>query len=204
MQFPDKSGGTPPPATKKKIEPVISSAKEADRPATRRFMDNVFAETPRNLTGRIVQDVIVPTLKRGFEEAVNGFVSGMLWGTGGKPLNQMVKGTVLGGGGQTVHYAGISNNPAMAAARHANVPSSNGGNYRDILCATRRDAETLLASMYGLLNEYRVVAVADLYELANMDSQISDNSFGWTTLDGARITPQSGGFVLQLPRPSLI
>jgi hypothetical protein len=58
--------------------------------------------------------------------------------------------------------------------------------------------------MYDLLNQYRVVSVADLYELAEIETQISDNSYGWRSLDGARIRPTGGGYILELPRPTLI
>ena len=58
--------------------------------------------------------------------------------------------------------------------------------------------------MYDLLNTYRVVAVADLYEAAGLSPSISDNSYGWTSLEGATIRRVANGYVLELPRPTLI
>jgi hypothetical protein len=98
----------------------------------------------------------------------------------------------------------ISQQPqAITQARQANV-SRSSGNYEDVLCATQQQAELLLANMYDLINQYRIVAVADLYELAGFNTKPSDQAYGWTSLDGARITHERDGYRLELPRPSLI
>lgn len=204
MDLPNKSE-TPGPAPKKKdIKPVIPGAVQVPRPATRRFFDFLLAESPKALARKIGHDVLVPRAKAGFEEAINSFLSGMLWGdSSNKPVSNMVRGTVLRGGG--TNYAGISSAPSgLQQAQSALPVPQSSGNYQDIVCPTQQHAELVLANLYDLLNEYRVVAVADLYELANITPQISDNAFGWVSLDGARITKARDGFLLELPRPTRI
>ena len=200
MDLPDKSA--PQGVPKKAIKPVVSGAVQVQRPATRRFFDFLFAESPKVLAKKIGRDIVVPRLKASFEEAANGFLGGMLWGDGAnRPMNHMVRGTVLRGGG--VNYAHISDPAnALTQARQATVQSS--GNYQDIVVPTQQFAEVLLANMYDLLNQYRVVAVADLYELAAITPAPSDNAYGWTSLDTARISKVRDGYLLELPRPTLI
>lgn len=201
MDLPDKTAGPVPP--KKKIEPVVSGAKQVQRPATRRFFDFLFAESPKAIAARIGSEVVVPKLKMAFEDAANGFLSGMLWGEGSnRPISSMLQGSMMRGGG--INYNAISSQPqSLMQARQANT-SRPPGSYRDLTLPSQQYAEILLANMYDLLNQYRVVAVADLYELAGMTPQPADNGYGWTSLDGSRISKVREGFLLELPRPTLI
>lgn len=208
MDLPNKGDGmdgvsaTPLPP-KKKVVPVIPGAVPAPRPATKRFADYLFQESPKQLSKKVGREVVVPRLKAGFEEAARNFLSGMLWGSGGSPINpNIIQGTVLRGG--NINYNGIStglSNTTQAA--QANVSRGNG-NYEDLICASSEHAELLLATMYNLMNEYRVVTVADLYEAANRTPAPSHGSYGWYSFDGARIVKDREGFRLELPRPKLV
>lgn len=200
MELPDKSAKGPP---KKKIEPVVKGT-QVKRPASRRFFDTLFAESPKALGAKVARDVVVPRIKAGFEEAFNSFLSGMLWGdSSNRPLSGIANRTVLSGG--RTNYSAV-NNRVMNGRQQAQqaLTMQSSGNYQDLVVPTQQGAEILLANMYDLLNQYRVVAVADLYELAEITPSISDNSYGWSTLDGARISKVRDGYLLELPRPTLI
>jgi len=166
-------------------------------------MDAIMAESPKALAAKVGHDVVVPRIKLGFEEAVNSFLSGMLWGGNQPPVNNIVRGTVLRGGGVNYNQISSSQPSALAQARIATT-GTTAGNYEDVRCSSQHTAEVLLANMYDLLNQFRVVAVGDLYEAAGITPSISDGAYGWTSLDGARIVPVGGAYVLQLPRPTLI
>lgn len=202
MDLPNKSVG-PPQEAKKKIEQVVSGAVKVKRPATRRFFDFVFAESPKVLVKRIGTDVMWPRFKASLEESGNSFLHGMFWGAAGnRPASTIVPGTVLRGGMGTA-YNHISNPTGQMMALQASQQTSSG-NYQDLCLPTQQQAETLLANMWELLNQYRRVAVGDLYEAAGITPAISDNAYGWTNLDGARISKIREGYLLELPRPSLI
>lgn len=201
MDLPDKSGT--PAAPKPDIPVVGRGAKLVKRPATRRFRDFLLAESPKALLSRVAAEVLVPRAKAGLEEAANSFLSGMLWGDGPRPVSNIVKGTVLRNG--AINYNGISLgavNP-MSQAMQANQNRSTG-NYQDLLCPTQQIAERYLANLYELLNSYNRVAVADLYEMAGITPAPSDDLYGWTSLDGARISKTRDGFLLELPRPMIL
>jgi len=208
MDLPDKTGGPPPEQPKKNITPVVADGLvvKAPRPMTRRFLDFVFAESPKELMVRVGRDTLMPRAKAGVEEALQNFIHGMFWGQGQAPLSNIVKGTVLRGGG--MNYNAISTGSALqqaqAQAAAASTPNRSSGNYEDLVCPTQDIAERLLAQLYEVFNQYRVVAVADLYEMANITPATSDNSYGWLSLDGARITKERNGYVLALPRPTII
>lgn len=202
MDLPNKSPQPGPTPPKKEVHQIVPSAIEVKRPATRRFLDYLFAESPRALGAKVGRDVVVPRVKAGFEEAFNSFLSGMLWGGGGRPMSNMVQGAMMRGPMGTQYHNITNLNPTVAAAQ-ANVARSPG-NYKDLVVPTQDYAELLLANMYDLFNQYRVVTVADLYEMVGKSPQISDNSYGWTNLDGARISKVRDGYLLELPRPAII
>lgn len=203
MDLPNKQA--PPPEPEKKHIVQVAEAGmvvKAPRPMTRRFLDFAFAESPKDLIKRVVENTLVPRAKAGVEEALNSFIHGMFWGQGQAPMSTIVKGTVLRGGG--MNYQAISSAPsALTMARESNQARSTGS-YEDLVCPTQEIAERLLAQLYEVFNQYRVVAVADLYEMAGLPTGTSDNAYGWLSLDGARITKERNGYVLALPRPSLI
>lgn len=207
VDLPNKSGEPILTVQAKNIQPVVpeGAVNRAARPATRRFFNFMFEASPKDLGKEIGRNVIVPRIKLGMEEALNSFISGMFWGNGAnKPISGMVKGTVLRGSASTYHNA--QNQPsALMQARESVQPNpKSSGNYEDVVCDTQQRAEAILAGAYELLNMYRVICVADLYELARIEPAPSDGSYGWMSLDGARISKVRDGFLLELPRPTLL
>jgi hypothetical protein len=203
MDLPNKQE-PPKEVPKKNIVAVVGEGVvvKAPRPVTRRFFDFVFAESPKDIAKRVLTNTLAPRLKAAGEEAANNFLHSMLWGQGSAPVSSIVKGTVIRGG--TNVYAQASGQPsALQQAREANQ-SRPSGIYQDLTCPTQEIAEQILAQLYDVFNQYRVVSVADLYEMAKIPVSTSDNAYGWMSLDGARITQDRNGYVLALPRPTLI
>lgn len=203
MDLPNKSV---PEQPKKDIKPVIAPgvAVQVKRPASRRFFDFLFAESPKQLGAKIGRDVIVPRIKAGFEEAANSFLAGMLWGdSANRPMSNIVRNAAMRGGGFNYNGVSVSGGTPMQQAMQASAPRSSG-NYQDLVLPTQQFAEMILANAYDLLNQYRMVAVGDLYEIAGITPAPSDNAYGWTSLDGSRISKVREGYLLELPRPSLL
>lgn len=71
--------------------------------------------------------------------------------------------------------------------------------FETIILATRQDAEAVLDNLYEILGTYEMVTVSSLYELANITGPYTNDKWGWTSLDGARIVPVREGFLLELP-----
>lgn len=199
MDLPDK---TAPAAPKKQVKHIVpkGGARSASRPASRRFFDFVFAGSPKELAKRTVENVVVPRVKAAVEESFNSFVHGMFWGGGSTPQSTILQGTVLNGGG--INYNGLSTgNPQVLAAA---ASGSVSGPYQDLILPSQQLAEALYAHMLDLYNQYRVVAVGDLYEAAQMTMDPQLNGLGWFSLEGTKITKERNGYRLAFPRPQKI
>lgn len=200
MDLPDKSN---PAVKREKKAPVVpaGAAKKVPRPVGRRFLDYVFAESPKTILMTVVTQTFVPQLKVGVEEAAKGFLHGMLWNGGQMPSGLLSRGTVIRGDGVVLNggtnYNAMSN-PAVLAASASGAVS---GPYQDLTLPTQQMAEQLYASMLEDLNQYRVVTVADLYEAASLTPSDMHGNYGWYGLDGARIVRDRDGFKLMLPKP---
>ena len=200
MELPNKSEAKTPAEPKPKLDAVASTASKVSRPATKRFFDYIFAESPRQLMANVGRDVIVPRLKAGTEEAINSFISGMLWGESSKRFGGTIQGSSLRGGRISYSQPGLSVNRQVGNA----IAPARSKSYEDVSFESLKEAENVLAILYELLNTYNRVAVADLYECAGLSADVSDNGFGWTSLDGVRISQTRRGYVLELPRPTLL
>lgn len=75
---------------------------------------------------------------------------------------------------------------------------------KDIVLASRSDAEEVLTQLRALLNDYGFVTVSDLYDLVGITSKITDNKYGWTDLKTAVIKGVRTGYLLDLPIPQEI
>lgn len=203
MDIPDKSHPAAPPADPKKVHAVIpqGGAERVARSARKRFFSFLVAENPKELAKDVGRNLVVPRLKASFEEAFNSFLAGLLWSNGAnRPGNGIVRGTVLNPNTQV--YGGIINGGVTPQQLAAAAAPQRPAGYQDVKVPTQQYAEALLANLYQLLNEYRMVSVADLYESANLPTEVADNKLGWYSLEGAHIEIVRDGFVLALPKPS--
>jgi hypothetical protein len=211
VEFPDKSGVPKhpqmgPAQPREKKEPVVAGATKVKRPITRRFFNFLQAESPKAAAARIGQEVLIPQMKMGLEAACIAFVRNMFWGNNAnRPMSNMVqKATLLGAVQNNPYpYSQISSG-VMQQPNGMSPQQRSTGNYEDLVYPSVQSAQKVLAMMLDYLQHYPVVAVGDLYEWSDIITSPSDNSFGWSSLDGARIVPGQGGFVLELPSPSLI
>lgn len=202
--FPNKADGPAPlPAGKRpKPTPVISGAKKANRSVMDRLRAAIFTESPKTLMGRIAKDTIGPRVKLGIHEVITSFSAGML----GVP-NQYVSGRGMQPTlSQRMNYSGASTAAAAQQAQGA-VIHRNSGNYQDIVCPDEHGefgASTLLAKAIDYISQYNMMSIGDLYEMATLPSLPSDESYGWHSIDGARIYQTAEGFELKMPRPTLL
>ena len=54
--------------------------------------------------------------------------------------------------------------------------------------------------MDELISSYRVVSVADFYDLAGITPEYTDNKYGWTDIRSANIVRVRDGYMIKLPR----
>lgn len=142
----------------------------------------------------IIEDVLIPTIKRAFYDIIcNGM--GMMLGE---------RNPNKGNQSSRVSYRSYYDRPDERKSRNNSDQSRLNYGYKDLIFDNRGDAEVVLEQMFELLDRYDAVSIADLFDLAGESSNYTDNKYGWTNLEDARVQPVRGGYIIQLPRATTL
>ena len=99
-------------------------------------------------------------------------------------------------------YAGTTYNGQSRGATDAY--SRPNGLTDDIIFEDREDAERVLDSLIDHLDQYRIIAVSDYYQMIGKPDTPQMNHFGWTDIKSARVSRVHGGYKIDLPKPKRI
>lgn len=77
-------------------------------------------------------------------------------------------------------------------------------NSRRFLIETADQAETVLASLTAQVHDFGSASVADFYNLVDVMSEYTDNSYGWRNLDTAHIERVAEGYIVILPEARML
>ena len=69
----------------------------------------------------------------------------------------------------------------------------------DIFFDSRETAENVLEASKEIINKYGFVTIADMYDLAGLNTTYADQKYGWVDLKEARIIRVRQGYELVLP-----
>ena len=62
----------------------------------------------------------------------------------------------------------------------------------------------VLDSLIDHLDQYRIIAVSDYYQMIGKPDTPQMNHFGWTDIKSARVSRVHGGYKIDLPKPKRI
>lgn len=139
----------------------------------------------------ILMDVLVPSIKRAISDIVCNGINMLL----GEP-NRNGKGNTVGAKVSYRQYYQDRDDRRDYARPRAQAQYS----YDDIIFDNRGDAEEVLYRMEELLERFDVVSVADLFDMAGISCNYTDNKYGWTDLRSAHVERVRDGYVINLPR----
>lgn len=177
----------------KKIEKVVSGkARVKKKSELHKFADIFLAEDVSSVKSHVFNDVLVPGIKDLLSTMLKSGID-MLFGGGSKRDS---KSSVAG----RVSYRSFYDQRNDSVRTPVNTRSRF--DYDDIIFETKGEAEVVLDRMFELLDIYKSVTVADLYDLADIShDNYMAHKYGWTDLRGVyseRIN--GGGYVLKLPK----
>ena len=188
----------------KKDEKIVIKVAEGElieeKPGFLKLFKNIFSgENLHGVFTYILEGVIAPAFKN------------MIYDAGTKGLERAMWGEDSGRGAPSstgvVNYSAISTRgakPYVSSYRggYSSPKSQSAGIYR---LASRVEAEEVLHNLKTLIHQYGHASVADYYEMVGKTGTYTDNKWGWTTLNHARIDrAPGGGYVLTLPKATPI
>ena len=185
--YTDSSKQLPAKAEEKNITPVAHAKGTRKK---NKFVNSVLAEEAADVKNTIVGDVLIPALKKTIVDAVTNSIEMLIYGS---------TGNIKKSGSSKVSYRSYYDSDYRSRNDRRDYRSA-GYDYDDLVFGTRGEAEMILDNMFEILDRYKVVTVADLYDLAGERGRYTDNKFGWTDISSASVVRIRDGFVIKLPR----
>lgn len=174
----------------KKVEKVVTgTVKTKKKSEFDKIKDIFISEDARNIKSFVIDDVLIPSIKKAISDIVVNGVDIILYGGSGRSNRRT---TVT----DRFSYDQCSQN------RYARTDSRVRTSYDfdDIILETRGEAEAVLSQMDAIIDTYGVVKVSDMYDLVGKTCEYTDNKYGWTNLRNAEPIHVRDGYLLKMPK----
>lgn len=185
------------PAEPKEIKSVVSkSAKEAKKGPIKRLMGKLFADDFDDIKTSIISDTVIPALRDMFFDAISGGLSMVLYG-------ETYSGHKYRKSKGYTDYGKISSVVGSSRERRERK-NELSSSVEDLAFEYREDAVAVLDEIMDIMETYDMVSIADVYSLAGIPTQHTDNKYGWdnpTDIAKMKIARSGRDWVLKLPRP---
>ena len=184
------------PISEKKIDPVVSGVTTTQKKSGfNRFASTIIAEDLNSVGSWVFSEVLIPSFKKVISDVVTNGIDMLLYGKASGPKSGSTMSKISYGS----YYQRSYNEPLRSGS------NNNSFDYDNIVFSSRGDAEAVLTGMEDILDQFEVVSVSDLYELADVAApNYTANKYGWTSLRGAQVLRCKDGYIIKLPRVSVI
>ena len=189
------------PKREKQVAVVKGRVTKQKKSLGAKFSETFFGDDTKSVGDYLVHDVLIPATKATVSDMVSGGIEMLLFG------ERRGHNTRRDGGKSYVSYSsyygdGHRNNDRDNRDRGSNYSRTSRArhDFDDIIFESRGEAEEVLSHLVDLTNDYGVASVADFYDLSGIESQFTDNKYGWTTLRDACTDRVRNGYVIRLPQ----
>ena len=174
----------------KRVDKVVKGGVRTRKKTGISKLAGVFISDDVNNVGEyLVMDILVPTLKKAALSTLDMILNG------GTP-------TYTGRSERSkVTYRSYGSYYDEPRERRGSASVRTRFDYDDIVFDSRGDAEAVLDEMINVLDRYKCVTVADLYDLAELTQPYTSKKYGWTSLRTAEVVRlNGGGYIIKLPK----
>lgn len=177
-----------PAAEEKRATKVVKGNVRTKTNEVRKFADVFISEDINNVKSYILMDVLVPAIKKAVADIVTNGIEMILYGSTSKGRNNS--------SGSKVSYRNYYDN--RDDRRESKTRS--GLDYDDFVFDSRGEAEAVLSQMGDIIERFKYVTVADLYDMVDKVPPFTANKYGWTSIRNADVVRDRDGYRLKLPR----
>ena len=185
------------PAPQKKTEKVVSGdVQRKKKSGFSKAMSTFLPGEVSSVKDYILFDAVIPSVRKVILDIVYNGLSILLGENPGKEKGSSAGARVS----YRKYYDDRDDRPNYSRPRAIAQYS-----YDDITFDNRGDAEAVLDRMDELLDRFDVVSVADLFDMAGLSCNYTDNKYGWTDLKDARVERlRDGRYYINLPRATTL
>lgn len=163
-----------------------------------RIASNIISEEAKSIKEYAIYDVIIPVVKDTITQLIKGSIDMMFYGEVRSSSSRRSSSNA-----SKVSYRDFYEE---RSSRRDTTRVSTRYSYDDITFEFREDANEVLNRMDEIVEQYGVVTVADLFDLAGITGNgYTDQNYGWTSTRSASVERnRHGEYFLKLQRPSSI
>lgn len=181
------------PAKPRKAEKVVSGpVKRKKKSEASKLKDVFISEDATNVKSYIFMDVLVPAIKKAVSDIVTDGIDMILYGeSGGRGKRRSTA--------DKISYRNYYDRKDESRYNRDSV-SRRRYQHDDIVLNSRGDAEKILDGLGEMIDHYGAASVADLYDMAELDHNYTDNNYGWTSIRNAKIVRVRDGYLIEMPK----
>lgn len=158
----------------------------------RKLADVFISEDINNVKSYILMDVLVPAIKKAVADIVTNGVEMILYGSTSNRRNSS--------SGSKVSYRNYYDSRDDRRDDRGGSRTRSGLDYDDFVFDSRGEAEAVLSQMGDIIERFKYVTVADLYDMVDKVPPFTANKYGWTSIRNADVVRDRDGYRLKLPR----
>ena len=178
----------------KRVKTVVPAETTKTDSMLSKFLKSFMQTDLDTIKNNIIDDYIVP----GIKEAILGIIDMFFYRDSSGPRGRGAANT-----GPYVSYSSKYRNgsrPSMNQPR--DYDRQHSFDYRELYWSSRGKAEAALKSLWEILDEYHMVRIADLFDIAEATppGDSTGNDYGWRDLSGSEVQrTYDGKYVIKLP-----
>lgn len=170
----------------KVVTGVVTTRKKS---GLKKIADEFISEDAKNIKSYVLGDVLIPAIKKAISDIITNGIDMILYG-GSKPgAKRHASDTV-----SYRNYYDRDRRPMRTTSHYSSF------DYDDIILDSRGEAEDVLVRMDEIMDTYKLVRVADLYDLVGITAPPTANAYGWTNIRNAEVVRVRDGYVIKMPR----
>jgi hypothetical protein len=180
---------------------VKKGARKRRKTFGEKFKEAFMGDESKNVGDYVIHDVLVPALKSTISDVVTGGIEMALFGERRSGRSIRDKGKTYTS--YNSYYGGSRGRDDRDDRGSRDISRSGRArhDFDDVIFDSRAEAEDVLTHLVDLTLDYGIASVGDFYELSGIESQFTDNKYGWTSLRGACTDRVRNGYVIRLPQP---
>lgn len=187
-------------AKEKNITPVVSGKViKKQRSFGQKLSETFFGDDTRSVGDYILHDVLIPAMKSTLSDMVGGGIEMLLFGERkSSSRSRMFRDRDR----SYVPYNRMARRDDFSDdRRYMSRSARSRHDFDDIILETRGEAEDVLSHMVDLIEDYGVASVGDYYDLLGIESNFTDNKYGWINVADGYVDRVRDGYCIRLPRP---
>lgn len=175
----------------KHVQKVVTGKVKTKKNEGRKLLNMFISEDVGNVKSYILMDVLVPAIKKAILDIVTDGADMILYGGSHNSKRKS---------GNKVSYRSYYDDKKD----DRDYRSKGRFDYDDLVFDSRAECEAVREQMVELIDNFGVVSVADMYDMADIPAPFTSNRYGWTNIRTAETVRVRDGYVLKLPKAMLI